>query len=83
MFPVDYSIRISQNNLYGGGIPEAVQYSLAAAVGLAAVSVLFRGAAGLKLWLRVVVVAAQAAAGFCACAFMALLYVCSAGIDCL
>ena len=83
MFAVDYSIRIWQNNLYWGGIPEAMRYSLAAAMGLAAVWVLFRGAASLKLWLRVVVVAAQAVAGLCASAFMTLLYVCSAGIDCL
>ena len=83
LFAIDYSIRMSQNNLHFGGIPEPILFFLEGLLALAALYLLFLGAKNLKLWLRLLAVVTQGAVGFCIWVFMSLMYVCSAGIDCL
>lgn len=74
IFVIDYSMRLEHEDMLFGGIPDNIQYILAATLAVPSLWFIFKGTKALKIWLRLITIVIQGFVGFWAAFFLFVSY---------
>jgi len=80
---LDYWLRSRDANIHSGELPEPIQLFLLILLACAALYIWHSGIREMAIWKKVAVIVPQIIVGYFAFVYIAIAYVCSAGIDCL
>ena len=79
----DYYMRLRDGYIHSGALDDRFIQSLFILIGSAAAVLLYRAAARYPVYLRIMIVAVQLAAGYLVLTVISVAYLCIAGINCL